>query len=58
MLKPAYVFDGRLILDHQSLMDIGFHVETIGKRLTRANVLRTVAATNWSSCNDFISIVS
>ncbi|XP_060588415.1 UDP-glucose 6-dehydrogenase-like isoform X2 [Ruditapes philippinarum] len=46
MLKPAYVFDGRLILDHQSLMDIGFHVETIGKRLTRTNVHRPFVASN------------
>lgn len=32
MLKPAFVFDGRKILDHSSLAKIGFHVETIGKR--------------------------
>ena len=31
MLKPAFVFDGRMILDHQALLDIGFHVETIGE---------------------------
>ncbi|WAQ99383.1 UGDH-like protein [Mya arenaria] len=37
MLKPAFLFDGRVILNHQSLMDIGFHVETIGKRLARNN---------------------
>ncbi|XP_013418684.1 UDP-glucose 6-dehydrogenase isoform X2 [Lingula anatina] len=35
MLKPAFIFDGRLILDHRALHDIGFHVETIGKRITR-----------------------
>lgn len=46
MLKPAHVFDGRLILDHQALQDLGFHVETIGKRLTRTNVYRPFAATN------------
>ncbi|XP_056646880.1 UDP-glucose 6-dehydrogenase [Diorhabda carinulata] len=33
MMKPAYVFDGRKILDHQALIEIGFHVQTIGKRL-------------------------
>jgi UDPglucose 6-dehydrogenase len=33
MKKPAFVFDGRLILNHQQLVDIGFHVEAIGKRL-------------------------
>ncbi|XP_052795133.1 UDP-glucose 6-dehydrogenase-like isoform X2 [Mya arenaria] len=46
MLKPAFLFDGRVILNHQSLMDIGFHVETIGKRLARNNVNRPIAATN------------
>lgn len=32
MLKPAFVFDGRKILNHSALAKIGFHVETIGKR--------------------------
>nr|CAG4634700.1 EOG090X03RJ [Alona affinis] len=31
MFKPAFVFDGRKILDHTALSKIGFHVETIGK---------------------------
>ncbi|XP_028393730.1 UDP-glucose 6-dehydrogenase-like [Dendronephthya gigantea] len=31
MLKPAFAFDGRMILDHDNLVDIGFQVETIGK---------------------------
>lgn len=31
MLKPAFAFDGRLILDHKHLNDIGFQVEAIGK---------------------------
>jgi UDPglucose 6-dehydrogenase len=31
MEKPAFAFDGRIILDHDRLRDIGFHVETIGK---------------------------
>ncbi|KAK7465228.1 hypothetical protein BaRGS_00037598 [Batillaria attramentaria] len=46
MLKPAFIFDGRLILDHGALMDIGFHVEAVGKRLTRdiSKVVRTPAA--------------
>ena len=35
MKKPAFVFDGRLILDHQKLMKIGFEVEAIGKDLSR-----------------------
>lgn len=31
MQKPAFVFDGRLILDHDKLCKIGFQVEAIGK---------------------------
>jgi len=31
MTKPAFIFDGRLILDHRALVGIGFHVEVIGK---------------------------
>jgi len=31
MPKPACIFDGRLILDHQGLKEIGFKVEAIGK---------------------------
>ncbi|KAI8801311.1 UDP-glucose/GDP-mannose dehydrogenase family, NAD binding domain-containing protein [Cladochytrium replicatum] len=30
--KPAFVFDGRLMLDHKKLKQIGFKVEVIGKR--------------------------
>ncbi|KAH1002630.1 hypothetical protein HUJ04_008699 [Dendroctonus ponderosae] len=33
MMKPAHMFDGRKILDHNNLLRIGFHVETIGSRL-------------------------
>ncbi|XP_029639029.1 UDP-glucose 6-dehydrogenase [Octopus sinensis] len=43
MLKPAFVFDGRIILDHQALINIGFHVETVGKRLSRWNASRPIA---------------
>jgi UDPglucose 6-dehydrogenase len=32
MEKPAFVFDGRNILDHQALFEIGFNVYPIGKR--------------------------
>lgn len=31
MKKPAFVFDGRNILDHQALKEIGFEVTAIGK---------------------------
>lgn len=33
MEKPAFIFDGRKILNHEALIKLGFHVETIGKRL-------------------------
>ncbi len=31
MMKPAFVFDGRNLLDNQMLADIGFDIESIGK---------------------------
>lgn len=31
MMKPAFIFDGRNILDHKILMEIGFKVKAIGK---------------------------
>ena len=31
MEKPAFLFDGRNILDHQRIFDIGFNVYPIGK---------------------------
>jgi UDPglucose 6-dehydrogenase len=31
MIKPAFLFDGRNILDHEKLFDIGFNVHAIGK---------------------------
>ncbi|KAF9206822.1 UDP-glucose 6-dehydrogenase 1, partial [Podila verticillata] len=33
MQKPAFIFDGRLILDAPKLREIGFRVETIGKSI-------------------------
>jgi len=33
MNKPAFIFDGRLILDGPKLKKIGFHVEVIGKKV-------------------------
>jgi len=32
MTKPAFIFDGRNLLDHQMLFDIGFEVFPIGKK--------------------------
>eukprot|EP00730_Choanoeca_flexa_P013021 TRINITY_DN4887_c0_g1_i1.p1 TRINITY_DN4887_c0_g1~~TRINITY_DN4887_c0_g1_i1.p1 ORF type:complete len:464 (+),score=134.25 TRINITY_DN4887_c0_g1_i1:58-1449(+) len=33
MPKPAWIFDGRILLDHKKLKEIGFSVEVIGKRV-------------------------
>ncbi|KAJ8938594.1 hypothetical protein NQ318_020856 [Aromia moschata] len=44
MMKPAYIFDGRKILNHEALISIGYHVQTIGKKLGRP-----VASRCWSS---------
>jgi UDPglucose 6-dehydrogenase len=33
MTKPAFIFDGRNILDHAKLREIGFIVYAIGKPL-------------------------
>lgn len=33
MAKPAFIFDGRNMLDHKALFDIGFEVYSIGKGL-------------------------
>ncbi|XP_057336817.1 UDP-glucose 6-dehydrogenase-like [Microplitis mediator] len=41
MTKPAYIFDGRKILDHEKLQKIGFNVQTIGKRVSRIAISRT-----------------
>jgi UDPglucose 6-dehydrogenase len=35
MERPAFVFDGRNILDHHRLFDLGFNVFAIGKRPLR-----------------------
>jgi len=32
MVKPAFIFDGRNILDHEKLESIGFNVYAVGKR--------------------------
>ncbi|KAI8907910.1 UDP-glucose/GDP-mannose dehydrogenase family, NAD binding domain-containing protein [Gorgonomyces haynaldii] len=33
MNKPAFLFDGRSILDHKQLANIGFRVEAVGKQI-------------------------
>ena len=39
MNKPAYIFDGRLIIDEHLLKQIGFKVEVIGKGAGRRREL-------------------
>jgi UDPglucose 6-dehydrogenase len=31
MIQPAFIFDGRNILDHRALHDLGYNVYAIGK---------------------------
>jgi UDPglucose 6-dehydrogenase len=31
MVQPAFIFDGRNILDHRKLYDLGFNVFAVGK---------------------------
>ncbi|XP_076039765.1 UDP-glucose 6-dehydrogenase sgl isoform X2 [Oratosquilla oratoria] len=44
MKRPAFVFDGRRILNHSALIDLGYHVETIGKRFTRNALVRNAGS--------------
>uniref|UniRef100_A0A1A7WHC2 UDP-glucose 6-dehydrogenase n=1 Tax=Iconisemion striatum TaxID=60296 RepID=A0A1A7WHC2_9TELE len=46
MLKPAFIFDGRRVLDHlhAQLQCIGFSIETIGKKVTVTRIPYTPAA--------------
>lgn len=44
MMKPAHIFDGRKILNHDELQKIGFIVQTIGKK-----VMRTEKSRIWGS---------
>ncbi|KRZ69096.1 UDP-glucose 6-dehydrogenase [Trichinella papuae] len=37
MMKPAFIFDGRVILDHQRLQSIGFIVHSIGLKLSEGD---------------------
>lgn len=37
MKKPAWLFDGRLILDHNELKRIGFQVKAVGVDLSGNN---------------------
>ncbi|CDW54448.1 UDP glucose 6 dehydrogenase, partial [Trichuris trichiura] len=43
MMKPAFVFDGRLLLDHAKLQRIGFVVHSIGVKLNEVGALNGTA---------------
>jgi len=40
MTKPAFVFDGRIMLDHEKLMKIGFFVHALGVKFMRTPAFR------------------
>ena len=44
MKKPAFVFDGRLILDHKRLSSIGFEVRGVGKPHSSTMTIRSSSA--------------
>ena len=37
MEKPAFIFDGRKMMDHEMLEEIGFKVKSVGKNLDHKN---------------------
>ena len=51
MQKPAFVFDGRNLLDHKALREIGFHVYGIGKPQPRKEQTAEEAAEEVSENN-------
>lgn len=44
MQRPAYVFDGRRVVDARKLTDIGFHVERVGERPLQRNAERLLGS--------------
>ncbi|XP_044154359.1 UDP-glucose 6-dehydrogenase isoform X2 [Bufo gargarizans] len=53
MLKPAFIFDGRRVLDdlHGELQNIGFQVETIGKKVASKRIPFTPTAADMPKIN-------
>lgn len=45
MVKPAFVFDGRNVLDHHALRRLGFEVHGVGKG-AELKVVSTIGQTN------------
>lgn len=60
MLKPAFLFDGRRILDHDALVRFGYHVEVIGKCMTRSLSNRKIGAQGlpWSMHSFWLKCLS
>ena len=46
MEKPAFIFEGWLILDHQKLQEIGFQVVAVGKTVTTTTCTSAPATRN------------
>ncbi len=45
MVQPAFVFDGRAMLEHEALLAIGFRVHSVGVKFpNRLQLLRTCGA--------------
>jgi UDPglucose 6-dehydrogenase len=51
MQKPAFVFDGRNILDHEHLKEIGFIVYALGQTHSSVLEIRGGAIEEWSRSN-------
>lgn len=49
MMKPAFIFDGRQLLDHAALTSIGFKVEAIGKKMTHSSSFAQLQLTSWQT---------
>jgi len=54
MIKPAFIFDGRKILNHKTLATIGFRVHTIGKRYSTINKSSELTKLVNSNCVMFV----
>lgn len=44
MVKPAFLFDGRVMLEHDKLREIGFRVHCVGMKSPRVGLNRSAAA--------------
>ncbi|XP_078494602.1 UDP-glucose 6-dehydrogenase isoform X1 [Ciona intestinalis] len=46
MLKPAFIFDGRGILPHEKLLDIGFEVNVLGKKFSGNSIFQAATSSD------------